>query len=201
MSRPIEAVAAEAQKRLETSGRLDIAAIVAAYPEHAQELKEILPVMLLLHQEKRWQEAEARSRAHAVGLFSQLAQAPATTTVGNLFERERAEAGLSLEEQARRSGLPASALQALRRENTPVSNLDNATIKQIAARVAAPFAALVKEVRRLASLESLTNMQAGPVFTRDRETSTADEQEALRQKVRQYTRKRPEGQKHDPPSE
>lgn len=192
MTRPIEAVVAEAQQRLEKTGRLDITAFASAYPEHEAELREILPVMLNLHQEKRWRRAESESHAFAVGLFAQVAELPAPPTVGNLFERERTEAGLSLEEQARRSGLPAEALEKLSRDGTPVSALDNAAIKQLSARVAAPFAALAKEVRRLLSLESLSGMNAGAVFTRDKETSTDEERQALLDKVREAARKPPE---------
>ncbi len=194
MSRPIEAVVAEAQRRLETTGRLDIAAFASAYPEHATELQEILPVMLTLHEEKRWQQAEERSRAFAVGLFAQLAeQQPAQETVGALFARERSEAGLSLEEQARRTGLPVQALEQLSRDETPVTSLDNGTIKQMAGQVAAPFAALAREVRRLLSLENL-GMSGQAVFTRDRETSTDAEREELLKKVREAARKRPPGE-------
>lgn len=194
MTRPIEAVVAEAQQRLETTGRLDVRAYVSAYPEHAAELQELLPVMLTLHQEKRWQAAENSSRAFAVGLFAELA-APATSegTVGALFSQELAESGLSLEEQAARAGLPVKALEAIVKDETPVSALDNAAIKRLADKVAAPFGALAKEVRRIKSLLSLSNLEGGMVFTRDRETSTEEEQQALRDKVRKATRKPPEG--------
>jgi hypothetical protein len=195
MTRPIEAVVAEAQQRLERTGRLDVAAFASAYPEHEAELKEILPVMLNLHQEKRWVRAEAESRAFAVGLFAQLAAQNTEATVGGLFQRERAEAGLSLDDQARRSGLPAESLEKLSQDSTPVSALDNAAIKHLAGRVAAPFAALAKEVRRLLSLESLSGTGgAGMVFTRDKETSSADERKALLDKVREAARKPPEDQ-------
>lgn len=201
MTRPIEAVVAEAQRRLERSGRLDVTAFASAYPEYADELNEVLPVMLTLHQERRWQRAEAESRSFAVGLFSQLSApsspqtaSPATDTLGGLFHRDRTEAGISLEEQARRTGLPSAALDALAQDRTPVTGLDNAQLKQIAARVAAPFAALVKEVRRLASLESLARQQSAMLFTRDKETSTAEEQRALLEKVREAARKPPEEQ-------
>ncbi|MFZ5827344.1 MAG: hypothetical protein ACOY94_23845 [Bacillota bacterium] len=187
MIRPIEAVVAEAQQKLEATGRLDIAAFASAYPEHAEELREILPVMLTLHEEKHWQQAEQRSRAFAMGLFAQLS---GQETVGALFARERSEAGLSLEEQARRSGLPVEALEQLSAEPTPVTNLDNATIKQMAGRVGASFATLLKEVRRLVSLENLsTSGQA--VFTRDREESSDQEREELLKKVREAARKKP----------
>lgn len=197
MTRPIEAIVAEAQQRLETTGRLDVAAYAAAYPEHAGELNELLPVVLTLHQEKRWQAAESASRAFAVGLFAQLS-APAEVstgdTVGALFSQEIAESGISLEEQARRTGLPVQSLKAILQDSTPVAALDNAGIKKLADRVAAPFAALAKEFRRVKSLWSLTNLEGGMVFTRDKETSTADEQKALRDKVRKATRKPPEDQ-------
>jgi transcriptional regulator with XRE-family HTH domain len=195
MTRPIEVVVAEAEQRLERTGRLDIAAFASAYPEHETELRELLPVMLNLHQEKRWRKAETESRAFAVALFPQLVEQPATGTVASLFERERTEAGLSVAEQARRSGLPATALEQLAQDVTPVSALaDNAAIKQLATRVAAPFALLVKEVRRLLSLDSLSGMNAGAVFTRDKDTSTDEERQALLDKVRQAARKPPEGQ-------
>jgi hypothetical protein len=93
MTRPIEAVVAEAEQRLERTGRLDIAAFASAYPEHETELRELLPVMLNLHQEKRWRKAATESQAFAVALFPQLVEQPATGTVASLFERERTEAG------------------------------------------------------------------------------------------------------------
>lgn len=197
MTRPIEAVVAEAQQRLATTGRLDVAAYCSAYPEHAAELQELLPVMLTLHQEKRWQAAESTSRGFAVGLFAQLT-APAETetpdTVGALFGQELSDSGVSLEEQARRTGLPVKALEAILHDNTPISALDNAGIKKLAERVAAPFAALAKEFRRVKSLWSLSSLEGGMVFTRDKETSTSEEQKALREQVRKATRKPPEGQ-------
>lgn len=191
MTRPIEAVVAEALERLERSGRLDVAAYAAAYPEHAAELNQLLPAMLTVHEEKRWQKAEAESRSFAVNLFAQLAETPAAApatgadTVGALFARDRAETGLTLEEQARRTGLPANVLEQLTRDGTPVDALDNTAIKQLAARVAAPFAALLKEVRRLVSLESVSMSAPAAVFTRDKETSTEAEQKALLDKVRE----------------
>ena len=190
MNRPIEAVVAEAQQKLEATGRLDVAAFASAYPEHAEELREILPVMLTLHEERRWQQAERRSRAFAMGLFAQLADQPARETVGALFARERTQTGLSLEEQARRSGLPVEALEQLSAEQTPVTNLDNATIKQMAGRVGASFAALLNEVRRLVSLENLST-SGQVVFTRDREASTDQEREELLKKVHDAARKKP----------
>lgn len=194
MTRPIEAVVAEAQKRLESTGRLDVAAFLSAYPEHAAELQDVLPVMLNLHQEKRWQQAEANSKAFAVGLFAQLSESVAPATLGDLFRQERAEAGMSLEEQARRTGLSAQALEALSRDNTPLEAASNSTLKQKAAELGASFANLVKEVRRLTSLSSLfQGGAASPIFTRDQETSTEEEQEALRDQVRRKSRKPPEG--------
>lgn len=196
MTRPIEAVVAEAQQRLETTGRLDIAAFASAYPEHAAELREILPVMLTLHEEKRWQQAEERSRSFAMGLFAHLAdqQAPAEETLGALFTRERQEGGLSLEEHARRSGLPVQALEQLSQDATPVTGLYNAAIKQLAGRVGASFASLIKEVRRLVSLEHLS-MSGQMVFTREKESSTEAEREELLKKVREAARKRPPEEK------
>lgn len=194
MTRPIEAVVAEAQRRLETIGRLDIAAFASAYPEHANELLEILPIMLTLHEEKRWRLAEERSRTFALGLFAQLTEQPAGETVGNLFTRERAEAGLSLEEQAHLSGLPVQALEQLSHDQTPVTGLDNAAIKQLAGRAGAPFTALIKEVRRLVSLENLS-MSGQAVFTREKETSTEAERAELLKKVREAARKKPPEEK------
>jgi len=193
MSRPIEVVVSEAQRRLETTGRLDIAAFASAYPEHANELQEILPAMLTLHEEKRWRQAEARSRTFALSLFSQLAEQPAQETVGALFAREREETGLTLEDQARRTGLPVKALEQLTQDETPVTSLDNASMKQLAGRVAAPFAALAREIRRLLSLENLS-MSGQAVFTRDKETSTEAEREELLKKVREAARKKPPGE-------
>lgn len=205
MTRPIEAVVAEALKRLETSGRLDMRAYLSAYPEHAEELKELLPTLLELHQEKRWQKAEAESRAFAVSLFAELAPqaaaAPAEGSLGELLARERAEVGLSLEEQARRAGLSAQALEQLEQEPTPVDSLDNATIKQLATKVAVPFANLAREVRRLLSLQALSGASGQAVFTRDKETSSADEKAALMDKVREAARRpqKPPGGQDDKP--
>lgn len=189
MTRPIEAVVAEAQRRLETTGRLDIAAFASAYPEHATELREVLPTLLTLHEERRWRQAEERSRTFAHGLFASLVQQPAADTVGALLARERQEAGLSLEEQARRAGLPVAALEQLTNDTTPVTGLDNASIKRLAERATAPFAALAKELRRLTSLANL-NSSGQAVFTRDKETSSATEREELLRKVREAGRKK-----------
>ena len=193
MTRPIEAVVAEALKRLETSGRLDVSAYAAAYPEHAEELQELLPTLLELHHEKRWQKAEAESKAFALSLFAELtpqaAAAPAEGSLGDLLARERAEVGLSLAEQARRAGLSPQALEQLARETAPVDSLDNTAIKQLATKVAAPFANLAREVRRLLSLEALSGARGQAVFTRDKETSTQSEKEALMDKVREAARR------------
>lgn len=200
MTRPIEAVLAEAQRRLESTGRLDTAAFVAAYPEHADELAELLPVMLRIQQEKRWQQAELQSRTFAVSLFSQLTEQGAAvpaeaSTLGSLFLRERQEAGLSLEEQSHRSGLPVSTLEQLTRDETPLSRLDNTAIKQVANKLSAPFSALIKEVRRLTSLDSLSGgNDGGLIFTRDSQTSTDEERKALLDKVREAARKPPKQQ-------
>jgi transcriptional regulator with XRE-family HTH domain len=213
MTRSIEEVVAEAQRRLEATGRLNVAAFASAYPEHAAELKEILPVMIRLHQERRWQRAERESRAFALGLFAQLtgteaaeaagrpgAAVPAAggpshgqvpVTVGELLRRDREASGVSLEEQARRLGVSVQALEELLRDGTPINRLDNAAIKQLAARAAAPFATLLKEIRRLISLESLSVARPGEVFTRDRELSSAEEQEALREQVKRKIRRPP----------
>lgn len=193
MTRPIEAVVAEAQERLQRDGRLDVKAFAAAHPEYRTELEELLPVMLQLEQERRWRRAEAQSRSFAHGLFRQLAPAARPTSVGELFRREQAEAGLTPEEQARRSGLPVDAIRRLSQEETPVEQLDNAAIRQLASRVAAPFTALLKEIRRLTSLDALTR-SSGPaaVFTRDRETSSDAEREALRKRVQEAARRPPE---------
>ena len=194
MTRPIDAVVAEAQQRLDKTGRLDMAAYIAAYPEHAAELQEVLPVMLTLHEEKRWVAAREASRSFALGLFAQLAapqEEQAADTVGALFAQER-ESGLSLEEQSRLTGLPVKALEQLSHDPTPVGALDNPAIKQLAARVAAPFANLAKEIKRLKSLATLSGLEGGMVFTRDKETSSPEEQQALRDKVRKTSRKPPE---------
>lgn len=192
MVRPIEAVLAEAQQRLANSGRLDIASYLSAYPEHAAELQELLPAMLTLHQEKRWQAAEAKSREYAVDLFSTLYEAPKEATVGLLFRQERDEFNLTIEEQARRTGIPATALSELEKNTTPIEQLDNNGIKALAKTVAAPFNALLKEIKRHKSLISITMGSSSVVFTRDKETSSIEEQQALRDKVRQSTRIPPE---------
>lgn len=208
MTRPIESVVAEAQQRLESSGRLDVAAFISAYPEHATELKELLPVMLDLHREKQWQQAEQQSRTFALDLFAQFTagQAPAAApvtappeaeaTLGDLLSQERAQAGLSLADQAKRSGLPVQALEQLIRDSTPLSLLrDNTALKQLAVRASAPFGALVKEVRRLLSLQALSGANSAAVFTRDRDTSTDEERQALLDKVREAALKPPEEKK------
>jgi len=193
MTRPIEAIVAEAQQRLANTGRLDVAAYLAAYPEHAAELRELLPVILTVHEEKRWQKAETASRSYALGLFREHLMAPAAApTVGEAFGLERVEFNLSLEEQARRSGLPVKALVELEANTTPISALDNASIKTLAERISAPFGTLLKEIKRHKSLLSVTMPSGGVVFTRDKETSSIEEQQALRDKVRKSTRVPPE---------
>jgi len=187
MTRPIEAVLADALHRLETTGRIDVAAYTAAYPEHQGELEQLLPVMVSLHQERRWQQAEDRLNTFASELFAQLTAqessvaAPAST-LGSLFVRHRAEFGLTLEEQAREIGLAPQALEALSQDPTGVDKLDNLTIKQVAARVAAPFTNLVKGIRRLLALDAL--QEGGAVFTRSSDVSTPAEEKALYDKVR-----------------
>lgn len=187
MTRPVEAVVAEALQRLESTGRLDIDAYLMAYPEHSDELKELLPTMLTLHQEQRWERAEAQSLQFAMGLFGQLA--PGAETLGSLLTRERTEGGLTLGEQASRSGLPPEALEQLSADATPLTALDNLTVKALAARVSAPFASLLKEVRRLVSLSQLGQGQA--VFTRDRELTSAEEQDELIKKVKESAQRPP----------
>lgn len=193
MTRPIETVLADALRRLETTGRVDVAAYTAAYPEHQVELQELLPIMVTLHQERRWQQAEQRLNTYASGLFPQLAAQQYTTaaapvsTLGSLFVRHREEFGLTLEEQALQSGLAPQTLEALSQDPTRVEQLDNLAIKQVAARVAAPFASLVKEIRRLLALNALQD--GGAVFTRSHDTSTAAEEKALYDKVRAKTKK------------
>jgi len=191
MTRPIETVLAEALNRLETTGRIDVATYAAAYPEHRNELQELLQVMVTVHQERRWQQAESRLNDFASGLFPQLpgpssANAPAST-LGGLFVRHRSEVGLSLEEQARESGLAPESLQALSQDSTPIDGLDNLAIKQVATRVAAPFTSLVKEIRRLLALNYLG--QSGPVFTRSNKVSSVAEEKALYDKVLKKAKK------------
>lgn len=200
MTRPIEAIIAEALQRLETSGQLDVSALVAAYPEHAEELRELLPAMLDIHTEKRWQQAAAESRAYAVSLFDQLSPAPAAAvpTLGTLLVHEREQAGLTVAEQSRRAGLPPSAIEQLSTDQTPVVALDNATIKQLAVKVAAPFTALVREVRRLLTLEALTGASPQAVLTRDKETSSETEKQVLMEKVREAAARKPPGPPRKP---
>jgi len=187
MTRTIETILSEALQRLETSGRLDVATFAAAYPEHAAELGELLPVMLELHTEQRWEKADSESRAFAVGLFGQLVQVPAAApqTLGTLLTHERERTGLTVEEQARLAGLPADAIQQLAADPTPVSALDNVTIKQLAVKVAAPFTLLLKEIRRLVHVQQLSGASAQAVFTRDKDTSTETEKQLLMEKVRE----------------
>lgn len=191
MTRPIEAVIADAQRRLERSGRLDVADYTVAYPEHAAELEGILPVMLTLYREKRWLKVEADSRTSAVGLFATLRSQPADTgeTVGSILVKNRQEVGLSLEEQAHHLRLPVAALEQLSIDQTPLKGLDNNTIRNLAARVSASFATLATELRRLVSVQTLSR---GPLFTRDRESSSSEEEQALRDKVREAAKRPPE---------
>lgn len=198
MTMPIEAVMAKAQQQLQRTGQLDIDSFAAAYPAHAEELRTVLPVMVTLHWEKQWQQVEEASRSFALNLFEQLCpqqqKAPAAShTLGGLFALERAERDLSLEDQARSSGLPVETLERIRNDSTPISKLDNATIKQISHQIAAPFSALLKEIRRLLSVQSLGQSDAGMVFTRDRDLSSQRERKALLEKVRGKDRKPSEG--------
>lgn len=194
MTRPIEAIIAEALQRLETSGHLDVSAFAAAHPEHAGELRELLPAMLDIHTERRWQEVAAASRAYAVSLFGQLSPPPTTAlqTLGTLLAHEREQSGLTVAEQSRRAGLTPSVIEQLSTDQTPVGALDNAAIKQLSVKVAAPFAALVREVRRLLTLEALSGASPQAVLTRDKETSSDTEKQLLMKKVREAASRKPQ---------
>ncbi|MGE5676115.1 MAG: hypothetical protein ACM3XM_19930 [Mycobacterium leprae] len=195
MTRPIESVVAELQACLERSDQQGVATVLATYPEYTAELEELIPVILELDNEKRWRQAEFASHTFALKLHAELVPRSATSaaTIGDLFTQDRVVSGLSIEEQARRSGLPVDSLEQLSRAGTPTETLsDNAAVRQLAAKVSAPFSALLKEVRRLLSLNALNSMQSGMVFTRDKETSTEAERQALLEKVRSASRKPPD---------
>lgn len=187
----IEAVLAEAQARL-MAGEAP-AQVAAAYPEHAAELAALLGTAAQLQALGR-SAARARSRQAAGIAYSRAFNA---ATVAELVRRERAESGLTPAEQARRSSISLESLSALEQEATPVAALDPAGIKRLAERVRAPFAALAKELKRLASLEALQGLGgAAPVFTRGPASAGAERQQLL-DLVRQARRARPGGS--DPP--
>lgn len=179
MARPIEEVVREAQIRLEKAGVLNVDAWAARYPQYAVELRPLLETMLELHQERLWHQAEEQSRAYARGLFRELGAAPAT--LGHLFTRAQQE-GVS-------TRLPGEAVKRLAQEETPVAHLDNLTLKQIASRIAVRFDELLKEVKRLRSLERLWSAGATPVMTRHSEESSANEQQELLERVKNHARK------------
>lgn len=191
MTQSLEQILAEAEAELRRTGGLNRDALLSAHPQEATELAPLLETMLLLHEEKAWQRVESRSRSAAHALFASLsAPAPDAATVGALFAQDRSEAGLSVAEQANRSGLPEEALRRLDQVQTPLDSLQsNAAIKSLAEQVKAPFAALAKEIRRLLSIQSLTGGAPGAVFTRNAETSSSEEHEALLEKIRQEARR------------
>ena len=184
MSRPIEEVVAEAQVRLERAGTLDIEAYVRLYPEHATELRALLETMQVVHREKQWQVIEQKTGAFASNLFAQLGAT--SPTVGELFSRASAE-GIA-------PSLPPTAVEALSKDQTPVDRLDNSAIKELAGKIAVRVDHLLKEVKRLRSLERLWSASAAPIMTRHKEESSQEEQQALLDKVKQHVRKPPEGQ-------
>jgi hypothetical protein len=188
VNRTIEQVIAEAQAALEGAGSLDVAEWQRRYPEHA-ELGSLLETMLLLHREKRWQEVEEATRAYAVNLLPDLSAsaAQAEPTLADLVARAAAEGVVP--------SLPGSVVQQLAQERTPVSRLDNRFIKELATRVAVRFDELLKEIRRLRSLELLWSADTLPVMTRRKEQSSAEEERALLERVKQGSRKGPEGKR------
>lgn len=193
MTQSLEQILAEAEAELRRTGRLNREALLAAHPAEAAELDPLLQSMLLLHEEATWQRVERRSQATAKSLFAALSAPAEPNTVGALFAQDRAESGLSVAEQASRAGLPEEALRHLAEAQTPLEALQsNAAIKSLAEQVRAPFAALAKEVRRLLSIQSLGG--TGAVFTRNAETSSSEEHEALLEKIRQEARR---GQKEE----
>ena len=193
MHRDIEAVLSEARTRLQVGEPL--AAIAAAYPEYAAELTDLLTGAAQLQALGR-SAARARSRQAASAAYTRSFNA---ATVAELLRRERATSGLSAAEQARRSGLSVESLGALEQEQTPIAALDPAAIKGLAQRVKAPFAALAKELKRLASLEALQGLGgAAPVFTRGPAAGQAERQELL-ELVRRTRQARPAGGEAPPP--
>lgn len=185
MALPIEKLVTEAQARLEEAGAIDMEAWVRRYPEHAGELRPLLQTMLQLHKEKQWIAAEERSRAFASDLFLEVfpstSGASADATVGHLFRRV-SEEGLA-------TRLPREAVEKLSLDTTPVEQLDNPTLKQIATRIAIRFDELLKEVKRLRGLERLWSSGTAPVMTRHKEQSSTEEHQALIEKVKRHSRK------------
>lgn len=190
MTQSLEQILASAESELRRTGHLNREALLAAHPAYAVELAPLLETMDLLHEERAWQRTETRSRSGALSLFATLAAPAESATVGALFAQDRAEAGLSVAEQASRSGLPEEALRRLDQAETPLEALQsNAAIKTLADQVKAPFAALAKEIRRLLSIQLLSGGSAGAVFTRNADTSTDEEHQALLAKIRQEARR------------
>lgn len=190
MTQSLEQILAEAEAELRRTGGLNRGALLSAHPQEATELAPLLETMLLLHEERAWQRVESRSRSAAHALFATLTAPADSATVGALFAQDRSEAGLSVAEQASRSGLPEEALHRLDQVETPLDSLQsNAAIKSLAEQVKAPFAALAKEIRRLLSIQSLSGGAPGAVFTRNAETSSSEEHEALLEKIRQEARR------------
>jgi hypothetical protein len=192
MTQSLEQILAQAEAELRRTGTLNRQALLSAHPAEAAELAPLLETMLLLHEEKTWQRVERRSRSAAQSLFAALtAPASEVATVGALFAQDRSESGLSVAEQASRSGLPEEALRRLDQVQTPLEALQsNTAIKALAEQVKAPFAALAKEIRRLLSIQSLSSGAPGSaVFTRNAETSSSEEQQALLEKIRQEARR------------
>lgn len=190
MTQSLEQILAEAEAELRRTGGLNRNALLSAHPAEAAELAPLLDTMLLLHEERAWQRVESRSRSAAQSLFAALSAPAESATVGALFAQDRSETGLSVAEQASRSGLPEEALHRLDQVQTPLETLQsNAAIKSLAEQVKAPFAALAKEIRRLLSIQSLSGGAPGAVFTRNAETSSNEEHEALLEKIRQEARR------------
>lgn len=185
MSRTIDAIIEEAQKRLETSGRLDVSAYAEAYPQYAEELRRLLPVLLQVDEERRWLEMEERANQFAMKLFAMPVadEVQDEGTVAALFRWEQSETGMTPEVHARKCGLSTAVVSELLRDPTPVSELTPGRIKQLATKLSAPFDALAREIGRLKALFALPSTSAGMVFTRAREASTASEQEELIKRV------------------
>lgn len=173
-----ERVLAEARELLRAGE--SVAAIVARFPAHADELAQLLPAAAALQSLGRT-AARERAREGAMAAYTKaFAPAAAPATIAQLLRHDRTESGLTVDQQAQRMGLSAGALQALEAEATPVAELDPMGIKRLAEKVRAPFAALVKEVRRLTSLAALQNLgSAAPVFTRGPQSGDSERQELL----------------------
>jgi hypothetical protein len=197
MSRPIEAVVADAQERLERFGKLNIEAYTTAYPEYVDELQRVLTTMVAVYQERSIKRLADETFAFAVGLFTLPAaetdESPIAGTVGALVTEELDRTGHSVETYAEEKGLTLDAVRAMKEDRTPVADVaaSGSVIKQLAQRWAAPFSTILVELRRLIAMDTARGGTSQLLFTRDRETSTTEEHEALMRRVFEATSKPP----------